>query len=57
MKEQGHTWPRSRLARDIAIVVTVKVLALIVIKFVWFSDPPVPVIPETLLGPARAQAR
>ena len=57
MKEQRQSWPRSRLARDITIVVAVKVLALIIIKLAWFSDPPVPVIAEALLGPARAELR
>ena len=57
MKEQGQSWLRRRLARDIAIVVAVKVLALIFIKLAWFSDPPAPDVAESLLGPAQAELR
>jgi hypothetical protein len=57
MKERGHSWPHSRLARDIALVVAVKVLALIIIKLAWFSDPPISAFPEALLGPAHAELR
>jgi hypothetical protein len=33
-------WPRSRLARDIALILAIKLTALVVIKLLWFSDPP-----------------
>ncbi len=33
---------KGHLARDISIIIALKVIALAVIKVVWFSDPPVP---------------
>jgi ABC-type nitrate/sulfonate/bicarbonate transport system permease component len=56
---------RSRLARDVAIVIAVKLLALVAIKLAWFSEPPTPPpseVARTLFdskdrGQARHEAR
>jgi len=37
---------RSHLLRAIAIVIAVKLLALVAIKLAWFSDPPAPPVSE-----------
>jgi hypothetical protein len=45
---------RGRLARDISIIIAVKVIALVVIKVVWFSDATVPTdasVARTLFEP------
>jgi hypothetical protein len=49
---------RASLARDITIILTVKVLALIAIKLIWFSNPPNPPseqVQRTVLGTAVSQ--
>lgn len=43
-----------RLARDIALIITIKVIALVFIKVVWFSDAAVPTessVTRMLIGP------
>ena len=50
-----YIWPRTRLARDIAIILTVKLVALVAIKLIWFSDTPTAPaaqVQETLFGPS-----
>lgn len=45
---------RERLARDIALIITVKVIALVFIKVIWFSDATVPTessVTRMLIGP------
>jgi hypothetical protein len=45
---------RGRLARDIALIITIKVIALVFIKVVWFSDATVPTessVTRMLIGP------
>lgn len=49
---------RPGLARDITIILAVKVLALLAIKLIWFSDPPKPPteqVQRTVLGTAALQ--
>lgn len=49
-----HIRPRAGLARDIAIIVTIKLVALLAIKFIWFSDAPAPPaahVQQALFGP------
>lgn len=52
-------WQRRRpssLARDLIIVVTIKLVVLVAIKLTWFSDAPSnspAIIADTLLAPAN----
>lgn len=49
-----------RLGRDIALIVAIKLVALVAIKLAWFSDPPEPsdaAVAQTLLGPPKAAQR
>jgi hypothetical protein len=45
---------KGRLARDITLIITIKVIALVFIKVVWFSDAAVPTessVTRMLIGP------
>ncbi len=60
MQQPWPRWRRSSLARDLIIVVTIKLVALVAIKLTWFSDAPsnpTPVVAQTLLGPADQRKR
>ena len=49
-----HIRRRAHLARDIAIILTVKLVALAAIKVIWFADAPAPTatqMKQTLFGP------
>lgn len=46
MKQSMRHWLRPRLARDITIILTLKLIALIAIKLVWFSTPPTSTISD-----------
>ncbi len=51
---------RSHLLRAIAVVLAVKLLALVAIKLMWFSDSPAPPASEiarVVLGPADPHER
>lgn len=51
---------RSHLLRAIVVVLAVKLLALVAIKLLWFSDPPSPPASEVarvVLGPADPHGR
>ncbi len=51
---------RSHLLRAIVVVLAVKLLALVAIKLLWFSDPPAPPASEiarVVLGPADPHER
>ena len=60
----GHAPPRfrlrSHLLRAVIVVLAVKLLALVAIKLLWFSDPPSPPASEVarvVLGPADPHGR
>jgi hypothetical protein len=60
MQHPWQRWQRSSLARDLIIVVTIKLVLLVAIKLIWFSDAPsnsAPVVAQTLLGPADERKR
>lgn len=51
---------RSHLLRAVIVVLAVKLLALVAIKLLWFSDPPSPPASEVarvVLGPADPHGR
>ncbi len=51
---------RSHLLRAVVVVLAVKLLALVAIKLLWFSDPPAPPASEiarVVLGPADPHER
>jgi hypothetical protein len=51
---RGGAPVRGRLARDITLIITIKVIALVIIKVVWFSDAAVPTeagVTRMLIGP------
>ncbi|MFQ5545080.1 MAG: cytochrome oxidase putative small subunit CydP [Acidiferrobacterales bacterium] len=51
---RGGVPVRGRLARDIALIITIKVIALVFIKVVWFSDAAAPTessVTHMLIGP------
>ncbi|MCZ6577202.1 MAG: hypothetical protein O6950_12300 [Gammaproteobacteria bacterium] len=60
----GYAPPRFRLRthllRAVIVVLAVKLLALVAIKLIWFSDPPSPPASEVarvVLGPADPHGR
>lgn len=60
MQQPRQRWRRSSLARDLTIVVTIKLVALIAIKLTWFSDAPsnsAGIVAQTLLAPANEAKR
>ena len=55
MQQPRWWWRRSSLARDLIVVVTIKLVALGAIKLTWFSDAPpnsTAIVAQALLAPA-----
>jgi hypothetical protein len=60
MQQPRQRWRRSSLARDLIIIVTIKLVALVAIKLTWFSDAPSnspAIVAETLVAPANKVKR
>ena len=56
MQQPRKRWRRSSLVRDLIIVVTIKLVALVAIKLTWFSDAPSSspaLVAETLFAPVN----
>jgi hypothetical protein len=54
MQQPWQRWRRSSLARDLVIVVAIKLVALVAIKLTWFSDAPpnsTTIVAQTLFAP------
>ena len=60
MQQPWQRWRYSSLARDLVIVVTIKLVALVAIKLTWFSDAPpssTAIVAQTLLAPSNEVRR